>query len=344
MSNPTFSICVPAYNCGERINGVLESLASQSYGGWEIIIVDDCSNKPVADYIDHGLLSRSQRVTCIRLDANSGPFIARRRAFSVARGDYIICVDSDDAFSCDSALEELYIVIKRENPDVIAFNALTSRLRPKLWMDFSILGIGRDGPFAKKNALDALALSHRFNNLCLKAIRRNCLETSLPTDCIGLRMNEDRLEVAYVLTKAETFYLLDKPLYFYHQNASSTTHALFDLDYCRQQVYVEQTILEILPLDDEQRNGLMRNFLSIWAGDMKLLSQGRDFAELRLCLARLASEPLFKEAFYLVGTSNQRVDYAVLLKMLRSGNYFFTAMLAKMRYLLMSIKDKLGAK
>lgn len=157
-------------------------------------------------------------------------------------------------------------------------------------------------------------------------------------------MNEDRLEVAYVLTKAETFYLLDKPLYFYHQNASSTTHALFDLDYCRQQVYVEQTILEILPLDDEQRNGLMRNFLSIWAGDMKLLSQGRDFAELRLCLARLASEPLFKEAFYLVGTSNQRVDYAVLLKMLRSGNYFFTAMLAKMRYLLMSIKDKLGAK
>lgn len=58
MHVPFFSICIPAYNIGRAINYCLESIAGQTFGDYEVVLVDDGSSQPVSECIDPGVLRR----------------------------------------------------------------------------------------------------------------------------------------------------------------------------------------------------------------------------------------------------------------------------------------------
>jgi glycosyltransferase involved in cell wall biosynthesis len=89
---PFVSIIVPAHNAGVHIADTLASAVHQTYRHFEIIVVDDGSTDDTAaiaeSYGDRGVLLVSQ--------ANAGPTAARNRALSVARGDCVALLDSDD--------------------------------------------------------------------------------------------------------------------------------------------------------------------------------------------------------------------------------------------------------
>jgi glycosyltransferase involved in cell wall biosynthesis len=89
------SIITPLYNSEEFISETIESVLSQSYNNWEMIIADDCST-------DNGINNvkkyqkEDQRIKLIQLKENSGAAVARNEGIKLANGKYIAFLDSDD--------------------------------------------------------------------------------------------------------------------------------------------------------------------------------------------------------------------------------------------------------
>lgn len=104
-----FSVIVPVYNVENELNRCIDSILQQSIDNFELILINDGSTDnsgSICDKYD----KKDKRVKVIH-KKNGGVSSARNAGLDVAKGEYIVFVDSDDYVTCDY-LEKLY------NPNV----------------------------------------------------------------------------------------------------------------------------------------------------------------------------------------------------------------------------------
>ncbi|MPY20323.1 glycosyltransferase family 2 protein [Paenibacillus glucanolyticus] len=89
------SIVMPTYNRAHIISGAIESILSQSYGNWELIVVDDRSTDHTKEAIREWA-SRDARIRYVCNEREKGPGGARNTGMLAARGEYLAFLDSDD--------------------------------------------------------------------------------------------------------------------------------------------------------------------------------------------------------------------------------------------------------
>lgn len=94
------SIIMPAYNSSRFIGAAIESVLLQTYGKWELLIVDDCSTDNTVSIIQK-YANMDVRIKCFCLSQNSGTSIARNKAIQEAKGEYMAFIDSDDLWYAD---------------------------------------------------------------------------------------------------------------------------------------------------------------------------------------------------------------------------------------------------
>jgi glycosyltransferase involved in cell wall biosynthesis len=112
--NVRFSILMPVYNRKEFVRQAIDSVLSQSFTSFELIAIDDGSTDGATEVVK----SYGDRVRFMQ-QPNQGPEVARNRAAAVARGEYLVILDSDDFFF-PFALETFDRVIRQFNsPPVI---------------------------------------------------------------------------------------------------------------------------------------------------------------------------------------------------------------------------------
>jgi len=88
------SIIMPSYNSSSTIFDAINSVLSQTYKNWELIIVDDHSTDSTCDVIKK---INDDRIRLISLPSNSGsPAKPRNVAIKESKGQYIAFLDSDD--------------------------------------------------------------------------------------------------------------------------------------------------------------------------------------------------------------------------------------------------------
>ena len=87
-----YSIIVPVYNRPDEVDELLESLCSQTLKDFEVVIVEDGSQKPCKDVCDKyaGILDLHYY-----LKDNSGPGQSRNYGVERAQGEYVLILDSD---------------------------------------------------------------------------------------------------------------------------------------------------------------------------------------------------------------------------------------------------------
>ena len=107
------SIITPTYNCGKFIGETIESVISQTYQNWEMIIVDDCSTDNTKEIIEKYSMI-DQRIKYCCLDKNSGAAIARTKAMELANGNYMAFLDSDDLWIANKLEYQLSIMKKNK--------------------------------------------------------------------------------------------------------------------------------------------------------------------------------------------------------------------------------------
>lgn len=98
MSKPLFSVVIPVYNRPEALLRAVHSCLQQSLDDWEVVVVDDGSDEPVAARLDS---LGDSRVSCVRVEPNQGVSNARNVGMDNAAGRYVAFLDSDDEFTVD---------------------------------------------------------------------------------------------------------------------------------------------------------------------------------------------------------------------------------------------------
>ncbi|MEN0054041.1 MAG: glycosyltransferase [Mucilaginibacter sp.] len=94
-NSPLVSVCMPAYNADKYIAEAVQSVLSQSYTNWELIIVNDGSTDDTATVLGQFTDPRIR----IYEQQNSGQCAAANRAFSFSKGRFIKFMDADDMIS-----------------------------------------------------------------------------------------------------------------------------------------------------------------------------------------------------------------------------------------------------
>lgn len=98
-NNPLVSIIVPVYKVEKFLDRCVESILRQSYEKLDIILVDDGSPDNCGKMCD-GWAEKDGRIHVLH-KANGGLSDARNQGVSLARGEYISFIDSDDYVSED---------------------------------------------------------------------------------------------------------------------------------------------------------------------------------------------------------------------------------------------------
>lgn len=104
------SIITPTYNCGKFISETIESVLSQTYQNWELIISDDCSTDNTKEIIKP-YLERDSRIKYICNEHNSGAAITRNAAIRKATGKWIAFLDSDDLWLPEKLEHQLQFMV-----------------------------------------------------------------------------------------------------------------------------------------------------------------------------------------------------------------------------------------
>jgi glycosyltransferase involved in cell wall biosynthesis len=94
MYNPVISVIVPVYNNAVFLPKCIESILSQTYSYFELLLINDGSKDESGKICDDYAL-HDDRVRVFHQD-NSGVSFARNKGLKEAKGKYICFVDSDD--------------------------------------------------------------------------------------------------------------------------------------------------------------------------------------------------------------------------------------------------------
>ena len=109
---PKVSVIIPCYNHGEYLDEAVESVLTQTYQNFEIIIVDDGSTDQST--IDLLKVYRKPKTRVIRTD-NQGLASARNNGIKEAKGEYILPLDADDKIGKEYLKKAVKILDENED-------------------------------------------------------------------------------------------------------------------------------------------------------------------------------------------------------------------------------------
>lgn len=140
---PRFSIIIPVYNAENKVSKCLNSVCSQSFEDYEVILIDDGSTDNSLSILYKIRDCNPRRSIRVFTQQNVGAGRARNRGIELAVGEYLVFVDSDDYIE-SNYLEKINKTIEAENSDVVFIDIVREnedgiKLRYERMSDFSKL-------------------------------------------------------------------------------------------------------------------------------------------------------------------------------------------------------------
>lgn len=111
------SIIMAAYNAEKTIEQAINSVLSQTYTDFELLVVNDCSKDRTVELVKD-IVAKDSRVRLISNVKNSGVSYTRKHGLEEAKGDWIAILDSDDAWEPEK-LEKQIELQRRTNADLL---------------------------------------------------------------------------------------------------------------------------------------------------------------------------------------------------------------------------------
>lgn len=111
------SIIMAAYNAEKTIEQAINSVLSQTYPDFELLVVNDCSTDKTA-MLAEAIVKKDDRVRLISNEKNSGVSYTRKHGLEEASGEWVAILDSDDAWVPEK-LEKQINLQKKTNADLL---------------------------------------------------------------------------------------------------------------------------------------------------------------------------------------------------------------------------------
>lgn len=208
------SVLVPVYNVEKYISKCLDSILNQTYTDLEIILVNDGSK-------DSSLAIANlyaEKYPCIHIYSyeNSGISATRNRLLSLAHGEYILFVDSDDYIS-KNMIETMVNASIQENSDIV----ICGYYLDTLGISIPVSSF-RHKTVSSLEALHLLCSNRSLNNYpWAKLVRRSCFQNvAFPEDKRGF---EDTYTMFKAFIQASNITILPHCFYHYVKRKGSLT-------------------------------------------------------------------------------------------------------------------------
>ena len=211
---PLISVIVPVYNVEAFILRCLESITSQTYHNLEIILVDDGSTDTSGNICDS--FAKTESRALVIHQANQGLWHARNTGQNVAKGDFLMFVDSDDYLHVD-AIRVLYEALV-QNP-MCGLAMCNYKLTSSLDEDIRKVDENR----IEILPVEELVYHHR-GALCYvvwnKLYRRSLI---LDIKARDYRISQDLDFNSRVFLHLDSLVMVHRELYFWMQRSGSAT-------------------------------------------------------------------------------------------------------------------------
>ncbi len=205
---PIATVIVPVYNTAQYLEACLESLVNQTVRDIEILCVDDGSTDGSGELLD-AWAEKDDHIVVVH-QANAGVSRARNEGLDLARGEYVLFVDSDDYIELD-ACEKLIGIAQRDDSDIVVFGGET--FPPVGWIDGVL-----DTPdtTCKGDSYQALFGERgSYPLMCNKMYRRALLDTHHIRFNSNLKLGEDNAFQFCVFPHARVVSFCSDMLYHY---------------------------------------------------------------------------------------------------------------------------------
>lgn len=224
MSMPIISVIVPVYNVEKYLSKCLESILNQSFSQFELILVNDGSTDN-SELIFNKYLYDKRLIVINK--SNGGLSSARNAGLDVARGEYIIFIDSDDYIN-NKMFEILYNEMIRSKSDIIICDYLkVSESENEKIID--MLNYKSEIIEGKENILNQLCSEKRMQfTVAWNKLYKKKLFESLRFE--EGRLHEDEFIAHRILGKAQKVNYIDLKLYYYVQRNNSIMQSQFKVN------------------------------------------------------------------------------------------------------------------
>jgi len=120
---PIVSVIIPNYNNSKYLNECLDSVLNQTYGNFEIVIVDDCSTDNSLEILQE-YSSKHDRIKLIQNKKNQMVSKTRHIGIENSKGEYLTTLDSDDLYVDKNKIEEEMDLILSKGNNIIAYSGI----------------------------------------------------------------------------------------------------------------------------------------------------------------------------------------------------------------------------
>lgn len=221
---PAVSVIVPVYNTPKAyLESCVDSVLNQTFNDFELILVDDGSNDGCRLLCDE-IGATDSRIIVVH-QGNKGVSAARNQGILVAKGKYIVFLDSDDSFLFET-LETLYKRAEINLSDVVLFEYSQNGIHYSLFEhDVDYI----DDPLEKDIFLSTLLPLKQHGVLlcgvCCKFYRRSFLIDSMVKFPEGIASAEDQIFFLSCLNKNPRISYCARSFYEYRYVEKSASYS-----------------------------------------------------------------------------------------------------------------------
>ncbi|MBE6805504.1 MAG: glycosyltransferase [Ruminococcaceae bacterium] len=270
-----FSVVVPVYNVEKYLKECVDSILSQTFTDFELILVDDGSTDLSGNICD-AYAAKDSRVKVIHKE-NGGLSDARNVGTKSANGKYVVYIDSDDYISSNDFLETVYLNAKDE-PDIVCykFKKYFEKTNEFSECKFFLPDINRYETMWERIGYlvkqDAFYCSAWTKSVRLELIKEN--EIYFEKGLLG----EDQEWYYGLLLKAQSITGIDRDFIVYRQRENSITSSakIKNLDDCMYLLKKWNKGIGDAQISDEYRKALYHSLAKLYCNMLILYTGLKD--------------------------------------------------------------------
>jgi glycosyltransferase involved in cell wall biosynthesis len=219
-NNPLISIIVPCYNVEYWVLQCLESLINQKDSDdIEIICVDDCSTDRTLDILEY-TAGRDGRVKIVTQFENKGVSAARNLGISIARGKFLLFVDSDDMLAINSVSVLKAYLDNYSEINIVNFSG--KAFPQERALDWHRTRFKRTGKYLEQLPNNAYFTYIEFSPfIWINCIRRDWIIANKIIFEQELHIGEDAIFLGNVYSQIDKVLIIEEQLYLYRQRDGS---------------------------------------------------------------------------------------------------------------------------
>ena len=212
-----YSVIIPAYQCADTIESTVNSILNSGLSDFEIVIVNDGSPDSTPEICE--VLSQKHSQVIYINKENGGVSSARNKGIDVARGEYILFMDSDDGYD-ENSLCSVAKILDTHNPDLLIFGLSFDYYKNKSIYRSDKLIYKGEGiitpPDWSQNFLQMFR-DNALSSACTKIFKSDVIKKNNLKFNENVFIMEDFLFVLDYLKYTDRIYLLPQAIYRYRQ-------------------------------------------------------------------------------------------------------------------------------